>query len=200
MSATSTPPTTSTAPRTTPAPTVPTVHVSTVSESTAPTVPAVTIRSTVPGPARTPGTRTRTPSPDAPLPPVTWEDLIAAVRLEGQYTSAAEAGRVTRAVLSALGAQVIGDERVDLAHRLPREAARALASQVPATRRVTAAEFVDDLASREDIPPATARWHAGSVLTAVASLLEDDLITRVLATLPSGYALLFGRAELPPAA
>ncbi|MGP4051570.1 DUF2267 domain-containing protein [Streptomyces sp. 2A115] len=130
-----------------------------------------------------------------------WSQLVEAVRESGQYTTEAEAERVTRIVLSALGGHVVGDERVELARRLPEEAARVVASQVPATRRLTAAEFVDNVAARiEGATPATARWDVSSVLSVVASMVDNDLVVRVLRQLPRGYALLFGRAELLPAA
>lgn len=128
-----------------------------------------------------------------------WDRLIDAVRESGQYTTAAEAERVTRIVLSALGGHVIGDERVDLARRLPEEAAMVIASQIPATRQLTAAEFVDNVAARiEGATPATARWDVSSVLSVLASMVGDDLVVRILRQLPPGYALLFGRAELAP--
>ncbi|MGW0614223.1 DUF2267 domain-containing protein [Streptomyces sp. NPDC002788] len=130
-----------------------------------------------------------------------WARLVEAVQEAGQYATRPEAERVTRIVLSALGGHVIGDERVDLARALPEEAARVVASQIPATRRLTAAEFVDSVAARiEGATPATARWDVSSVLSVLPSLVGDDLVTRILAQLPAGYALLFGRADLSPAA
>lgn len=129
-----------------------------------------------------------------------WRQLIDAVQESGQYPTRAEAERVTRVVLSALGGHVVGDERVELAGALPEEAARVVASQIPATRQLTAAEFVDSVAARiEGATPATARWDVSSVLSVLPSLVGDALITRILAQLPPGYALLFGRAELAPA-
>ncbi|MFF9200827.1 DUF2267 domain-containing protein [Streptomyces sp. NPDC014986] len=129
-----------------------------------------------------------------------WPELIDAVKESGQYPTRTEAEDVTRIVLSALGGHVVGDERVDLARALPEEAARAVASQIPAARRLTAAEFVDSVAARIDgATPATARWDVSSVLSVLPALVGDTLVTRVLAQLPPGYALLFGRAELTPA-
>ncbi|MEV4226286.1 DUF2267 domain-containing protein [Streptomyces bobili] len=128
-----------------------------------------------------------------------WRELIAAVRESGQYPTTADAERVTRIVLSALGGHVTGDERVALARPLPREAARVLASQIPATRPQSAQEFVDTVAARiEGATPATARWDVSSVLGVLPKLIGDDLTDRILSQLPSGYALLFGRAELAP--
>ncbi|MBR8641886.1 DUF2267 domain-containing protein [Streptomyces tuirus] len=129
-----------------------------------------------------------------------WTRLIDAVRESGQYATRPEAESVTRIVLSALGGHVIGDERVDLARALPEEAARVVASQIPATRRLTAAEFVDSVAARiEGATPATARWDVSSVLSVLPPLVGDDLVSRILTQLPAGYALLFGRADLSPA-
>ncbi|MFM9630343.1 MULTISPECIES: DUF2267 domain-containing protein [Streptomyces] len=126
-----------------------------------------------------------------------WSELIAAVRESGQYPTTAEAERVTRIVLSALGGHVTGDERVALARALPREAARVIASQIPATRPQSAQEFVDTVASRiEGATHATARWDVSSVLGVLPNLIGDDLTDRILSQLPPGYALLFGRAEL----
>ncbi|MDQ1019238.1 DUF2267 domain-containing protein [Streptomyces afghaniensis] len=160
------------------------------------TVPSVTTALTTP--------KTLIPAPQRNHPTRgddnAWIRLIDAVRESGQYPTRPEAERVTRIVLSALGGHVIGDERVDLARALPEEAARVVASQIPATRRLTAAEFVDSVAARiEGATPATARWDVSSVLSVLPPLVGDDLITRILAQLPPGYALLFGRADLSPA-
>ncbi|MFJ4691959.1 DUF2267 domain-containing protein [Streptomyces sp. NPDC088766] len=126
-----------------------------------------------------------------------WTELVTAVRESGQYPTAAEAERVTRAVLSELGGQVTGDERVALARTLPKEAAGLIASRIPEPRPRSAREFVDAVATRiEGATPTTARWHAGSVLGVLPPRIGDALTDRVLAQLPPGYALLFGRAEL----
>ncbi|MEU5579984.1 DUF2267 domain-containing protein [Streptomyces huasconensis] len=130
-----------------------------------------------------------------------WSELIEAVKEFGQYATAAEAERVTRTVLSALGGHVVGDERVELAAKLPVEAARLIADQVPVARQLTAAEFVESVALRLDgATPATARWDVSSVLTALAQAVDGQLVDRLLGLLPPGYALLFGRAELAQAA
>ncbi|MER7568570.1 DUF2267 domain-containing protein [Streptomyces sp. NPDC097941] len=130
-----------------------------------------------------------------------WSDLVDAVREAGQYATTAKAERVVRVVLSTLGGHVTGDERVDLARALPEEAARLVASRIPLNRPLTAPEFVDAVAGRiEGATPATARWDVSSVLSVLPELVGDELVDRVLDRLPSGYALLFGKAELTPAA
>ncbi|MER5573558.1 DUF2267 domain-containing protein [Streptomyces massasporeus] len=140
-----------------------------------------------------------TTKPHAQVDDVTWTQLIEAVRQSGRYATLPEAEQVTRTVLSALGTHVTGDERVDLARALPVEAARLIAAQIPATHRLTAARFVDEVAARTPgATSATARWDVSSVLSALPPLIGDDLITRILNRLPPGYALLFGRADLMP--
>lgn len=149
----------------------------------------------------TPTTPTPTPAP-ATVPDATrpaWDELVEAVRESGQYETSAKAAHVTRIVLTALGGHVVGDERVELAHRLPEEAARLIASQIPVAQPLTAAQFVDRIATRiEGATPATARWDVSSVLGTLPRFVGDTLIDRVLADLPSGYALLFGRPQLLP--
>ncbi|MFG2133522.1 DUF2267 domain-containing protein [Streptomyces sp. NPDC048751] len=134
------------------------------------------------------------------LPVMTYEQMLEKVRYEGAYPTRERAEEAVRLVLAGLGRQLTGDERVELAARLPRQAARTLTEQIPDTQPLTGWAFVKDLAVRTDATLATTRWDTGSVLSAVATLAGPDLLTRILRQLPPGYALLFGRAELTPAA
>jgi uncharacterized protein (DUF2267 family) len=131
---------------------------------------------------------------------MTFEQMLERVRYEGAYPTRARAEQSVRAVLAALGRQLTGDERVELAARLPYEAAAAFTSELPTTDPLTGWCFVKDLTSRTGGTMATARWDTGTVLHVVAQLAGEDLLNRILAQLPSGYALLFGRAELTQAA
>ncbi|MGW5481990.1 DUF2267 domain-containing protein [Streptomyces sp. NPDC004008] len=133
-------------------------------------------------------------------PVMTYEQLLDKVRYDGVYPTQEKAEETVRLVLAGLGRQITGDERVELAARLPFEAARILTAQIPDTHPLTGWAFVKDLAARSGATLATTRWDTGSVLRAVAALTGPDLLTRILHQLPSGYALLFGRAELTPAA
>ncbi|MCQ4083965.1 DUF2267 domain-containing protein [Streptomyces sp. RB6PN25] len=132
-----------------------------------------------------------------------WSDLVGQVRERGQYTTTRKAERIIRIVLSALGGQLTGTERIMLSRRLPTEAAGLLLGQKAAVRPLTAAQFVDSVAAGvdgidgiENTTPAIARWDAGSVLSVVAELAGDELVDRMVRRLPPGYALLFGRAQL----
>lgn len=138
--------------------------------------------------------------PAAARPGMTFHQMLERIRYEGAYPTRERAEEVTRAVLEALGRQLTGDERVDLAARLPVEAARALTGQIPGLRPLTGWGFVKELSCRTGGTPATARWDAGAVLAAVGHLAGPGLLDRIIARLPSGYALLFGRAELVRAA
>ena len=126
--------------------------------------------------------------------------MLEKVRCDGAYPTREKAEEAVRLVLAGLGRQLTGDERVELAGRLPLEAARILTAQIPDTRPLTGWAFVKDLSARTGASLATTRWDTGSVFSAVAAYAGRDLVTRILRRLPSGYALLFGRAELTQAA
>ncbi|MFF2255845.1 DUF2267 domain-containing protein [Streptomyces sp. NPDC058142] len=127
---------------------------------------------------------------------MSFRQMLERIRYEGAYPSRERAEDVTRAVLTALGRQLTGDERVDLAACLPREAARIFAGQIPDREPLTGWGFVKDRAARTEATPATARWDTGAVLTVIGDLAGPTLLDRILTQLPPGYALLFGRAEL----
>jgi uncharacterized protein (DUF2267 family) len=126
--------------------------------------------------------------------------MLERVRYEGAYPTREKAEETVRLVLSGLGRQLTGDERVELAARLPVEAARILTAQIPDTQPLGGWAFVKDLAARTGASLGATRWDTGSVFSTVAAYAGPDLITRILRQLPSGYALLFGRAELTQAA
>lgn len=130
---------------------------------------------------------------------MTFEQVLEKVRYEGAYPTRAQAEEVVRAVLAAFGRQLTGDEREELVARLPHEAAISFASEVPATEPLTGRDFVKDLAARTAGTTATTRWNTSTVLRVVAQLAGEELIRRIIAQLPPGYALLFGRAELTAA-
>ncbi|WP_328965440.1 DUF2267 domain-containing protein [Streptomyces virginiae] len=136
------------------------------------------------------------PRPNPPLPAVTFEQMLERVRYEGAYPTRERAEEAVHNVLAALGRQVTGDERVDLAQCLPVEAALALTARIPDTEQLTGWGFVKDLAARTGVSPAIARWDTGAVLAVVTRLAGPDLLARVLHRLPDGYALLFGQPEL----
>jgi uncharacterized protein (DUF2267 family) len=129
-----------------------------------------------------------------------YSQMLETVRYDGVYPTRERAEQAVHTVLAALGRQLNGGLRAEIATHLPAEAARTLTAQTSAAQPRTGWSFVQDIATRTDMTPAVARWETGAVLNTVAALAGPELITRVLAELPSGYALLFGRAELVQAA
>ncbi|MFG2715774.1 DUF2267 domain-containing protein [Streptomyces goshikiensis] len=136
------------------------------------------------------------PRTNPSLAAMTFDQMLEHVRYEGAYPTRERAAESVYTVLAALGRQVTGEERVDLAQRLPVEAALTLTAQIPDTEQLTGWGFIKDLASRTGATPATARWDTGAVLAVVSRLAGPDLLDRILQRLPDGYALLFGQAEL----
>ncbi|MFI1104353.1 DUF2267 domain-containing protein [Streptomyces melanogenes] len=108
---------------------------------------------------------------------MSYEQLLEKVRYEGAYPTRERAEQVLRQVLAGLGRQLTGEERVDLAARLPFEAARLLTAQVPDTQPLTGWAFVKDLAARTGTSPAAARWDTGTVFAAVATLAGPRRLT-----------------------
>ncbi|MFE9804364.1 DUF2267 domain-containing protein [Streptomyces goshikiensis] len=136
------------------------------------------------------------PRANASATAMTFDRRLERVRYEGAYPTRERAAEAVHHVLAALGRQLTGDERADLAQCLPVESALTLTAQIPDTRHHTGWGFVKDLAARTGATPATARWDTGAVLATVARLAGPDLLARILRRLPDGYALLFGQAEL----
>ncbi|WP_030272214.1 DUF2267 domain-containing protein [Streptomyces sp. NRRL B-24484] len=129
-----------------------------------------------------------------------YRHLLQQVRSLGRYTTEEEAERVLDVVLAVLGSQLTGEERCDLAAVLPDRARAVFAAQVPLPEPVAAPAFVEAVARNLGTSLTAARWDTSSVLAAVTDLSGDHLADRILAHLPRGYALLFGRADLMAAA
>ncbi|MFI5642300.1 DUF2267 domain-containing protein [Streptomyces goshikiensis] len=134
--------------------------------------------------------------PNVSQPAMTFDQMLERVRYEGAYPTRQRAAEAVHHVLSALGCQLTGDERVDLAQALPAEAALTLTAQIPETEHLTGWGFVKDLASRTGVSPAVARWDTGAVFAVVTRIAGPDLLARILRRLPDDYALLFGQAQL----
>ncbi|MGW7018689.1 DUF2267 domain-containing protein [Streptomyces decoyicus] len=79
---------------------------------------------------------------------MSYEQMLEKVRYEGAYPARERAEEAVQLVLAGLGRQLTGDERVELAARLPFEAARVLTAQIPDTQPLTGWAFVRDLAAR----------------------------------------------------
>lgn len=131
---------------------------------------------------------------------MTRHRLVQQVRASGHYDTDQAAERVLHTVLTVLGSQLAGEERRDLAATLPETARLVFASQIPVAEPVAAPAFVEAIARALNTNLTSARWHTSSVLAVLSDRAGDQLSDRILAQLPRGYALLFGRADLVAAA
>ncbi|QGV81438.1 DUF2267 domain-containing protein [Streptomyces ficellus] len=129
-----------------------------------------------------------------------WDAFLAAVRERGEYPSQREADRAARVVLALLGAHLVGNERAELAARLPETCALVLLNPLPAAEPLGPERFVRATAAWiEGATEETAKWDIGAVLSVVADRADDALMRRVLLQLPPGYDLLFGRPGMADA-
>ncbi|MEU7062357.1 DUF2267 domain-containing protein [Streptomyces sp. NPDC051578] len=127
---------------------------------------------------------------------IAWDEYLAQVQERGQYPTAREAERSTRAVLATLGGHLGDTERQELAAQLPAPCSPPLLDAVPATSPLGPPQFAEAVALLiEGATPDTAHWDSGAVLSTVADVVDADVLRRALDRLPPGYALLFGRTE-----
>ncbi|TJZ44565.1 DUF2267 domain-containing protein [Streptomyces piniterrae] len=125
--------------------------------------------------------------------PLRWDAFLSAVRERGEYPSRQETERAARVVLALLGAHIVGNERSELAARLPEECALVLLNPLPAAEPLGPDRFVRATAAWIDgSSEETAKWDVGAVLSIVAEAAGEELMRRVLLQLPPGYDLLFG--------
>src|SRR5690242_703065 len=101
------------------------------------------------------------PAANSTEPAMSFVQMIEQVRYNGAYATRQRAEEVVSAVLAALGRRITGEERVELAARLPREAAEIFAAQIPETEAMSGWTFVRDLATRTGGTLATTRWDVG---------------------------------------
>lgn len=127
---------------------------------------------------------------------VRWDAFLDAVEERGAYPSQQEADRAARVVLALLGAHLVGEERAELAARLPETYAVILLNPLQAAEPLDPERFVRATAAWiEGATEATAEWDVGAVLSVVAEAAGDDLMRRILLQLPPGYDLLFGAPQ-----
>ncbi|MGW3245595.1 DUF2267 domain-containing protein [Streptomyces sp. NPDC001070] len=124
------------------------------------------------------------------------EAFLARVQERGEYSTPHEADRVARVVLALLGAHVVGEDRAELAARLPETYSLILLNPLQAAEPLDAERFVRATAAWiEGATEQTARWDVGAVLSVAAEEAGPDLLRRLLLQLPPGYDLLFGHLE-----
>ncbi|MFE7749611.1 DUF2267 domain-containing protein [Streptomyces sp. NPDC057428] len=122
-----------------------------------------------------------------------WQAFLKAVQDRGAYPSAQQAERASRVVLALLGAHIVGEERNELAARLPETFALILLNPLQAAEPLSPERFVRAVAAWiEGATERTAAWDTSAVLSVAADAAGDELLERLLLQLPPGYDLLFG--------
>ncbi|MFJ6940617.1 DUF2267 domain-containing protein [Streptomyces sp. NPDC101132] len=125
-----------------------------------------------------------------------WDAFIHSVQERGEYPSEEEADRAARVVLALLGAHLVGEDRAQVAARLPETYALILLNPLQAAEPLDAQRFVRATAAWIDgATERTAAWDVSAVLSVVADAIDEDLLNRVLLQLPPGYDLLFGHPQ-----
>ncbi|MFI6014155.1 DUF2267 domain-containing protein [Streptomyces sp. NPDC051243] len=125
-----------------------------------------------------------------------WDAFLDAVEERGEYPSQQEADRAARVVLALLGAHLVGEERAEVAARLPETYAVILLNPLRAAEPLDPERFVRATAAWiEGATEETAKWDVGAVLSVVADAAGPDLMRRILLQLPPEYDLLFGAPQ-----
>ncbi|MHC3473180.1 DUF2267 domain-containing protein [Streptomyces sp. 7R007] len=126
-----------------------------------------------------------------------YDEFLARVRELGEYADQDEAAQVTEAVLRVLARRISPQEADDLAAQLPGPLGQTLSeAKAEQAESFGTEEFCRRVAERTGARPRTAEWDASAVLTTVARTVSGGELNQILSQLPSGYATLFGRADL----
>ncbi|WP_173318256.1 DUF2267 domain-containing protein [Streptomyces fulvorobeus] len=129
---------------------------------------------------------------------MSWSAFLDAVQERGDYRTPHEAERAARTVLALLGAHLVGEERAELAAKLPETFALILLNPLQAAEPLTPERFVRATAAWiEGATERTALWDVGAVLSVMTDAAGEDLTRRLLLQLPPGYDLLFGHPGPP---
>ncbi|MGW6100563.1 DUF2267 domain-containing protein [Streptomyces sp. NPDC055157] len=119
--------------------------------------------------------------------------FLTQVQERGTYDTPQEADRAARVVLALLGAHLVGEERAQLAARLPENYALILLNPLQAAEPLSPERFVRATAAWiEGATEETAKWDVGAVLSTTADAAGEDLMSRILLQLPPGYDELCG--------
>jgi len=128
---------------------------------------------------------------------VNYDQFVAAVRDRGEYADRSEADEVATWVLELLARRLTREEANDLAAQLPAPLAKAVQRRGDQPAQTFGVEeFLHRVAERIGARPGTAEWDASAVLSTLAEAVSGGQLNQLLSQLPSGYAPLFGKAEL----
>ncbi|MFJ8470038.1 DUF2267 domain-containing protein [Streptomyces swartbergensis] len=125
------------------------------------------------------------------------DEFVAQVRERGEYNDQEEAEEITTAVLEVLSQRIRPGEAADVAAQLPEPLRAPLTGDGERqAESFGVEEFLRRVAERVGARPRTAEWDASAVLSTLADAVSGGELNQILSQLPSGYAALFGRADL----
>jgi uncharacterized protein (DUF2267 family) len=126
-----------------------------------------------------------------------YDEFLARVRERGEYANQDEAAQVTMSVLQVLAHRITPGEAKDLASQLSGPLKEAL--QIDGEQRGESygiEQFYRRIAERTGAHERTAQWDASAVLSTLADAVSPGELNQIISQLPSGYAVLFGKADL----
>ncbi|MET9293293.1 DUF2267 domain-containing protein [Streptomyces sp. NPDC003077] len=126
-----------------------------------------------------------------------YDEFLARVRERGEYADRDEAAGATKAVLEVLAGRMSAKEVGDMAAQLPAPLDEIMtAVSGGGVESYGVEEFCHRVAERTGAHDRTAQWDASAVLTTLADTVSPGELNQIISQLPSGYAVLFGKADL----
>ncbi|SOD63299.1 Uncharacterized conserved protein, DUF2267 family [Streptomyces zhaozhouensis] len=126
---------------------------------------------------------------------MTYGDFMATVRERGAY-AADEAERIVDAVIATLGERLPPASAGHLADQLPTPLADLIDDSGAAARTWGVSEFVVQVAEETEQDEESAEQDTRVVFSVLADQISGGEMNKLISQLPSGYADLFGHAEL----
>ncbi|MDT0442487.1 DUF2267 domain-containing protein [Streptomyces johnsoniae] len=126
---------------------------------------------------------------------MSYSAFLSTVRERGEYP-ADEAERIVESVLTTLGRRLPGPSAEHLADQLPMPLAEILHSADDTGRSWGVEEFISNVADHADEDVETAETDTRVVFSVLSERVAGGAMNKLLSQLPSGYADLFGYAEL----
>ncbi|UCM91227.1 DUF2267 domain-containing protein [Streptomyces marincola] len=126
---------------------------------------------------------------------MSYDEFLSTVRDRGEYPLD-EAEKIVSTVVGTLSDRLPAASAVHLADQLPMPLADILESSGGAGRSWGVQEFIAQVAERADEDEETAETDTRVVFSVISERVAGGEMNKVLSQLPSGYADLFGYAEL----
>ncbi|WP_049573089.1 DUF2267 domain-containing protein [Streptomyces sp. SBT349] len=126
---------------------------------------------------------------------MTYGSFLSTVRERGEYP-ADEAERIVGAVVATLAERLPGSSAEHLADQLPMPLAEILERSDETGRTWGVEEFISRVADEAGEDVETAETDTRVVFSVISEEVSGGEMNKLLSRLPSGYAELFGYAEL----